>query len=220
MSDCKSVYSKVANDPFLDKAMRGWIFNTARKNYWRVSSWIEFEDLVADGYLCYYKCRNRYTLLTDKADPLPEDKKRFMGLVQAAFSNHITNLANRRTAVNETALSACFDEDTSAEQLDKLAPPQFEEATLRVLLATAPKEVVALLELLLKDGRDTVPYARTRIRRVTTAVGERVRLMRRGRRESPNEHYCRRLGLDYRTVDIISLVRSHLGYDDTPEPVA
>lgn len=213
MSDCKTLYMKVTNDPFLDAAMRGWIFNTARANFWRVSSWYEFDDLVADGYLCYYKCRSRYDFLTVKKHPLPEDKRRFMGLVQAAFTNHITDLANRRTVTPELALSSCFEDDYSTDQLTELLPPQQEEATLRVLLASAPKELVDLVKLLAQEGRETVKYVRSRLHRQDNGQ------LRKGRplRETTNEYYCRRLGLNSQTTDLISLVRAYLGLEDAFE---
>src|SRR3974390_506351 len=106
-----------SSDPYLDRAMRGWIINHAKRQYWRVAAWYDLADLIQDGFLCYYKCKARYTNLTFLNHPLPEDKRRFMSLVQRAFANHITNLANRRTETPELAISQVRDEGFTAEEL-------------------------------------------------------------------------------------------------------
>lgn len=197
----------MSEHPYLDDAARGWIVNTAKKNFWRVASWYSLEDLIQDGYLCFYKCHARYKFLTVKNHPLTEDKRRFMALAKAAYNNHITNLSNRRTATPEVALSQLLPEGTMAEDhLNALLPVQPEEATLQVLLAAAPKELRELFDLLVQDGVTVVDFARSRLRR----HGDRVQRGRRALRETTNEHYCRRLGLDPRGTDLIGMVRAFL----------
>lgn len=188
-------------DPYLDAGMRGWIASTAKKNYWRVSEWYELEDLVQDGYLCYYKCWNRYKNLTIKRHPSKEDKRRFMALVQVAFNNFITTLAWKcSTGVNERvsemALSQ-FGSDTAPASWDKLLPAQEEEATLAVMLANAPSEVAQLMATLSKD---VVAYAR----------GVPFKRMRKGLRETTKEHYRRLLNLP-EGRDIQSSVVAYFG---------
>lgn len=205
------------SDPYLDPATRGWIVNMARANFWRVASWYDLEDLVQDGYLCYYKCWNRYTFLTCKNHPLPDDKKRFMALVKAAFTNHITNLANRRTAGPEIALSQVTDEEMNQDALSAMLPAEPEGQSLRCLLNNAPQELISLVELLSAEGRDTVQYLRTRLRRQAVGGAERVRRGRRRLRETTNEHYCRRLGLDPQVTKLREIISAHLGIAEDAE---
>jgi len=95
-------------DVYFDAGLRGWLKTTAVKEHWRVASWYSVEDLVQDGYVCYCKCRDRYTLAVpqpgDRPDgyahqnlftdqPNEKQRKHFMSLVQRAFYNHIYTLS-------------------------------------------------------------------------------------------------------------------------------
>lgn len=206
-------------EAYFDQSLRGWIFNHARQNYWRVASWMSLDDLVQDGFLCFAKCARRYTFLTVKNHPLPEDRKQFMALVQSAFANHITNLANRRTATkDEITFSQLVAEDQVDDDLSYMLPSQPEEATLGALLAQAPSEIKALFELLARDGSSAAGYLRTRLRKRVDRVGnERFQLGHRKLRETTNEHYCRRLGLDESKIDLVSRLRQLLGLEDVAE---
>jgi hypothetical protein len=209
----KDPYMQAANhDPYLDAGMRGWIYNTAVKSMWRVPEWYTLDELVADGYMKYYQCRERYKFLTVKRHPLTEDKTRFMSLVQSAFNNHITTLSNKRTAVNERPVSQfAAPEENEAETWTKLLPEQAEEATLRALLADAPQEVQAVIQALASDGAAAASYLRSRLRRKETDAGVRVNRMRRSLRETTNEYLCRLTGYDPLKVDLASQLRQYFG---------
>lgn len=188
------------NDPYLDRAMRGWLIRTATKNFWRVADWYDLDDLIQDGYLCYYKCYRKYRHLTELRHPRQEDKRRFMALVQATFTNHITNLANSRTQTVETPLSNTELTDVGVEAILK----EPEDVTARLMLHCAPAEIKALMEMLAQEGYDTVKYLRTRLKRGRKTV-----------RETTNENLCRRIGLNY-TVNLYDMFREHFGMVDQP----
>lgn len=195
------------NDPFLDAAMRGWIVNFSKDNFWRVEQWYEFEDLVQDGYMCYAKCRQYYNHISNLRHPGQSERRQFMRLVQTTFTNHIHKLANRRTRGQELIFSQYMDDEVVG--LEAVLPALPEEATMRCLLASAPREIVDLVALLAKEGVDAVKFVRSNLR--WREDGRRLRKYRRRLRETTNEHYCRRLGLDARTVDLLGMLKSHLG---------
>lgn len=177
------------DDKFLDSGLRGFIYNEARKNYWRVASWYDLEDLIQDGFMCYAKCYARYGSTVT-------DQKHFMALVQTTFSNHIMTLYNKHRHQTEHAISALLGEDGSEEAfLDRHSTPEEGPENLGVLLRQAPAEIKQLIALLVGDGAKAVSFAKKRAGRFTV-------------RETSNELYCRLLGLDPETNDIAGKVRS------------
>lgn len=75
---------------FLDQGARQWIYKTACKNLWRVSTFYELDDLIQDGFMCFALCREKYSQRV-------ENSKHFMSLLQTVFRNHITDLSNDRS---------------------------------------------------------------------------------------------------------------------------
>lgn len=179
-------------DPFLDAGMRGYIVNTARKEFWRVASYIEIDDLIQDGYLCYAKCAKAYPQLSKINNPTNEQKRHFMSLVKTAFANHIHTLASKRTAAPDELLNLTAEE-TETEALDRLLPAEGEIGSFAMLLANAPAEIKQLIQLLTADVQG---FTRTKVGR-------------RSLRETTNEHFCRLLGVDPNTVNMVERVKSY-----------
>jgi hypothetical protein len=193
----------VQNDAYLDAGMRGFIVNTAKREFWKVAGWYEFEDLVQDGYLCFYKCRQRLhkRLLVDS--PTKEQRREVQAYVKTAFFNHISTLASKRMAVREITLSNLIQhvhtdqgDVRNADVWNDLAPPQMEEATLLTMLTSAPAEIKQLVQLLVSDGLDLLKF-------------ERKRTKRRLLRETTNEYYCRILNLDPKQHDIVEQLKDY-----------
>jgi hypothetical protein len=184
-------------DVYLDHGLRGWIINTARKECWRLPRWYEPHDLVQDGFVCYCKCRDKYALKDPEPGhpPLNTDtpnevqRRHFMALVKTAFYNHIMTLSSNFAASQEEALPESGPADERAT-LEKLLPPQPEEASLRVALASAPAELKDVVERLLRDGVEGTAYVRSRL----YVEGNRVRRGRRALRETTSQFWRRVLG--------------------------
>ena len=68
----------------MDKSERGYLYKYARKNYWRVASWMDFDDFIQTGCLAYYETRKRYP---DAIDP-----KHIMALYKLVLRTHIENI--------------------------------------------------------------------------------------------------------------------------------
>lgn len=200
-------------DPYLDAGMEGFIVNTAQKEFWRVAGWYELEDLIQDGYMCYYKCKDRYGVLSVKNHPTKGDIKWMMALVKTTFNNHIRHkLAGKVRYGSEIAVSQLGAEDSEFDDVwGNIAPPQLEESTLAVMLAQAPAEIKQLIQLLVGDGAEALGFNRSRNR--VSEVGEKkVRRVSQGRRplrETTNEYYCRLMGLDPKRNDLLGLVRGY-----------
>jgi hypothetical protein len=166
----------------------GWIVNTSKQNIWRVSEWYDLDDLIQDGLYWYCYCRHKY-----KDVQTPEH---FMALLKRTFTNHITDLANKRTRSVPTIyiddLATQLGETVSLENIVEL---QQEWQTLYTVLAQAPKEVADFFRALMSDASIALlaPYAR------------------HGRvRETTNERFCGMLGLDPEKVDLVGMIRAAL----------
>ena len=183
--------SLVGSHPLFDAGMEGFIFNTARKEYWRVQRWYEFDDLVSDGYLAFSKCLKAYPQLAVQ-DPSKDQRKHFQSLVKAAFFNRITDLAKHRMMVDEQAASSLEDEEGNSVFERKL-PAEGEMGTLTALIAQLPWELKELCGKLLNGADDF----------------ERKKLTRRSIRETTNEFYCRLLGVSPEERDLVGELRSY-----------
>src|ERR1017187_5465900 len=116
-------------DVYYDSGLEGWIKNTAFREHWRLRTWYSMEDLVQDGYICYCKCRNRYTMNPPSPEhqdlntdtPNDAQRKHFMALVQRTFFNHIMTLSSKFTMCTENTLSELSAGDDPVE-LENLMP--------------------------------------------------------------------------------------------------
>lgn len=194
-------------DDYLDEGMRGWIHKTARKNLGRVANF-DLDDLVQEGYFCYYKCRNRYVGVPPKPNkdgmprylpPSNPDKvarRHFQCLVQTTFNNRIKDLAFRQPKGWELAISDLAGERTLELAWESILPVQDEDASVLTLLKNAPAEFKQLFDLLIDDALGFTGYRR---------VGDR----RRGRRETTNQRLNRLLLDRYPGRDISSEIERY-----------
>lgn len=167
-------------DPYLDDGMRGWIVQTARKNLYKVVGY-DLDDLIQEGYFCFYKCKRRYVGKCDiggsgraslwrylpEHNPTLDNKRHFMALVKIAFCNHIVSLS-RKNPLEQTD-EAALEGVPIVSDLDEI----------RTALIKAPKEIKQLVNFLLHDA-----LAASECRRVE------------GRRETTDQKLTRVLGLD------------------------
>lgn len=190
------------DDPYLDAGVRGWIHNTAHKNYRRIAGF-DKEDLIQEGYLCFYKCKESMYPWLRKRFPSHEDRRTFMGYFQRTFSNRIFDLAKRQSPFTERLALDMVKEVPDREGLtiwDDIIPfHQDEEQTAATMLATASREIKQLLALLVDDAMRFSQYRR---------YGNH----KRARRETNNRYFCRLLGLPP-DRDIVGEVKAHFGVE-------
>ncbi len=188
----------------MEDTARWWLIKKARKEYWRVATWLEFEDLIQDGHLHYQRLLAKYPDVTDR--PL------LMHLFKTTFTNHIHDLSKQRSKQSLEQL----------EELDKRRPRKrksresydwdhdpldkdetcgdHELAMFRVFLSKAPKPVQDVIGLLTHEGG-------------SQAVRAQYRRRRDGTRETVNERLCRLCGYDPDAIDLAWLVREYLDPD-------
>ena len=196
MTTTQALYARAGKtDAYLDEGMRGFIFNTAKKEFWKVASYYEFDDLVSDGYVCFYKCRKRLHERLLVNNPTKDQRREVQAFVARAFFNHISTLATKRMGVHEMP-EASLSTDDDQNVFEELLPPQMEEATLLTLLASAPAELKQLIQLLVSDGLSLLKF-------------ERKRVGRRLVRETSNEFYCRLLGVDPEKNNLVEQLRAY-----------
>lgn len=132
----------------LDRGMRGWIVNCAKKNLWRVPQWYDLDDLIQEGLLLYCKLNIRYAHVTEPAH--------FMALLKISFITHIHSLSVVATNTPDRVITA-FDRSQYADVddvLESAMTPEPETATVCLLVKQLPKELAQLLTTLLNDGRN------------------------------------------------------------------
>lgn len=179
----------------LDQGLHGWIINYARKNFWRVASWIDFEDLVQDGFLCYCVCNVRYRQV--------KEQRHFMSLVKITFIRHVHDLANQRTrAIDEPLVLSPGQFEDYWGSLEAMLPSEPEESSFMTLVKQLPDELQKLIVTLQNDGKDLPILSRDDKR-------DHQGRFRVRRRETTNDFHCRLAGLDPQVHDIQAIFREH-----------
>ena len=180
------------DDPFMDQGLQAWILKTAKKHYWRVAHWMDLDDLIQDGFLCYARVRARYPEMV--RPPLrPGQRAKFMSLFKRVYLNELHDKANDRTrGVSEVGLADVRRHDPNCPPdelyLEALLGEQPEEGTLAVLIAQAPPEVRDFLAgLETEEGQRAF---RARLRRHS------------GHKQTLNERFCYIAGCDPRQIDL------------------
>jgi hypothetical protein len=155
------------------------LYNVAKQHYWRVAGWYEFDDLIQDGFLHYSRIVAKYPNVTEP--------KQLMRLFQRTFTNHIHDLAKRRTRyeleVNECDLGLRISELTTRQTL-----PDVSET-----IATLPPVLRRLLDVMQNDPRTKSPFR-----------------LRGTHRETTNEFLCRLVGVDPNEYNLLESLRTHL----------
>lgn len=175
----------------MDRGARLWLYRTAQKNFWRVSSWYDLDDLVQDGFVQYNRIVNKYPHITARAH--------LMGLFQRTYINHIHDLAKRRSRLIE------YPESSLIRDGEQGSPFDIPDLPASDLLAKAPEVVHRLLAVVqTEEGR--------------RALRALYRVRSGGTRETVNQRLARLTGLPDST-DFEGVFRGYLSADGDP-PVA
>ncbi len=133
----------------LPSSVVGWIYNHSRKNYWRLASWYEVDDLIQDGLMFGYKCLNRYGVPGIDIDP-----PHFMRLVQTSFRNHIGELIRNKYKRGDDVTVGLADlrRDKTEEQiLELVSQPAECLQDFAVLIAELPEQLRKAVMLFFSD---------------------------------------------------------------------
>jgi hypothetical protein len=162
----------------MDRGARLWMLQYARRSFWKVSSYIDLDDLIQEGYLAWHRVSIRYPDITER--------KHMMSLFQRTFCNLIVDIAKQRT--KEAHLNLPFTQEVSDYNSH-----MFEHgiSTLYVMLQQAPAPVRKVMELLATDvGRKKLcslhrmysdgkrETTNDRLRRLTKEQGDIVQMIK------------------------------------------
>lgn len=183
----------------MDQGARLWLYKTARRNYWRIAAWYEFDDLIQDGCVCYANVVKKYQTDRNRV----RRRQHIMHLFKVSFVNHMHDLAKRRTkcaaevkildvkSSYQNEFNAWGDLQTDADDGDLF---DFER-----LIAEAPSAIQPLLDKLIHGDCARTLRAAYRVRST-------------GARETINERLCRLVGVDPGSHDLATALRSYLAH--------
>lgn len=167
---------------FMDAGARNWLFKHVNKNYWRVAVWVDYDDLIQDGYAEYCEVLKRYPQAIEPAHK--------MRLFQLCFRSKIEDLVRANTKQVDDARSDIVETYDSPVMIIP------DSSNLHALLVKAPQAIKDALSLLIDEkAREELvkPFVR----------------YDSGRRETLNERFCKLLGKDPKRVDIVTEMRTY-----------
>ena len=173
----------------MDDMATKWLYAFAHKNFWRVAAWYDFDDLIQDGQLYYYKIVARYTNHGERY----RRRKHIMRLFQVSLVNHVNTLSKKKTLQTEDTFSLFLTSPDDTE--DRLLERHDAIDTGPVILAGAPNHVKSALVAIVNDLRRLkMPYRR----------------YANGTRETTNQRLCRIAGLDPQRIDLVDELKYYL----------
>lgn len=163
----------------LDEGGRRWLLKTARQHYWRVSAFMDFDDLVQEGLWKWCYVVRKY----EHIDHMPH----LMALFKTAFNNHLNTITSKNSRHKMEFFEDLLPGASVEEVLSNACLVTIEDnsAVFTERLAMAPPLVRKLLNALLElDG--------------PTPLKGHARCREDGTRETTNERLCRLIGADAR----------------------
>lgn len=127
-----------------------WVHSYAGKQFWKCSGFIDFDDLLQEGYYAISYCLNRYGCGLDPPH--------FMRLVQLYFTQVIIDIAKKRTRLSETH-DTDFVEPEQTDYFWSKVLGSDTQAELNRVISEAPELVrKALIFLANDEGAMRAPY--------------------------------------------------------------
>lgn len=120
-----------------ERSVYGWVVNTARRHFWRVPRWYDFDDLVQDGMVTFCRVEKKYRGKV-------KNERHMMRLFQIAFINHIHDLSELKT---RGALE--IPVDMSLDMLDEFAASEDDWSSLLTSLVELPANIFEALCVLI-----------------------------------------------------------------------
>lgn len=182
--------------PF-DGAIKGYTLNFLKKNKWKVSGYLEFEDLMQEAYATYLLIKDRYGTVVDS-------QAHFMSLYKSSLRNKITDLSLKATdhRKNSTIYDQ-VDEDSEDSILDLLVGLEDNEAIFDDLVANAPSEIKSVINYV------TQPEKSVEENQKFWSQQERIWKLQGKKKFLGNEYLCSRLGFDHNHVDLVGMTIEH-----------
>lgn len=182
----------------MDQGARLWLYKNARRHYWRVAAWYDFDDLVQDGFVCYANVVNKYQTEPNRV----RRRQHIMHLFKVSFINHVHDLSKRKTKcageVKILDVKSAYQNEFNAWGDLATDDDDGDIFNFERVIAEAPDMLKPLLSALVHGDCSRTLRAAYRVR--TT-----------GARETINERLCRIIGADPNACDMATALRSYLG---------
>lgn len=179
----------------MDRSARAWLVTVAADHYWRVAHWYEFEDLLQDGHMVWWRIVFKYETEPERI----RTRGHLMRLFKTAFLNHIHDLAKNKTVTHVEVRAEDVKPEVEGQEHDvwaKLGCSHDAGEYLR-LIAEAPSIIQPLLNAILYG-----PPSRM--------LRSLYRVNRDGTRDTTNSKLCRLVGVDPESTDLATELRSYL----------
>ena len=167
--------------PLPDEGATKWMLAYARRHYWRVAPWMDFDDLIQDGYYSWCEVCWRYP-------DAVKNPAHIMSLFKLCFADKITDLSRSKTKQQDDARSDIVD------VFDGDAVTMPDPSNFNLLLARAPKAVKDTIDLMTSDRRKD-------------ELNKPYKKQKNGCRETLNQRLCGLLGLDPSVIDVVAATR-------------
>lgn len=148
-------------DSFFDQGLKGWLIQYAAKHHWRMSSWVDLEDLIQEGYVVFAFCKDRYYY--NPTDPSREVRERahFMALFKRVYASVVSDMARRNQRdIPQMVISQLAIPGTEEAALEALGGGIDGDAELAATIAKASIEVRKLLAAINDGTFDDRRYAK------------------------------------------------------------
>lgn len=179
----------------MDRSARAWLVTVVANHYWRVAHWYDFEDLLQDGHMVWWRVIQKYETEPGRV----RSRGHLMRLFKTSFLNHIHQLSKDATCrrVEVRAEDVVPEAEGDAQDLWSRLGWSHDAGEYARLIAEAPATVKPLITALLFG-----PPSR--------ALRALYRVNPDGTRETTNERLCRLVGIDPATMDLATELRSYL----------
>jgi hypothetical protein len=168
----------------MDEGAKGWLYKTACTNWWRVASYMELDDLIQEGYACYYYLHNHYKDV--------HDAPHIMSLFKVAFVNVIHDLS-KGTRSSGVGSWVCWTDTYGDSSAVDQVPAEVDD--IADLISEAPPVLASALKALLASGEKlAAPYLRRND----------------GTRETFNDRLCSIAGLNPKSINLHRMLLDYL----------
>lgn len=123
--------------------IEGWVVNYLKGNAWRVARTMEFDDCMQEAHLVFLRVARTYPDVTDPPH--------FMALFKTSWERRFVDLVREDARVRENEVAVDFAPSDDGEGASFQAVGETDnEGELRVALRQAPREVLMVVNLLLR----------------------------------------------------------------------
>lgn len=133
----------------MDVRARAWMVTVAADHFWRVAAWYEFDDLIQDGHMIWWKLIQRY----EREQRRIRSRAHMGQLFKRSFLNHIHYLANKKRGVLSERrvldLLPHIDNPAEYDALGVITSVRDESSDFDRVVAEAPGPLRALLNVMI-----------------------------------------------------------------------